>query len=91
MRNLPEDVSGMALYSDDNFIVAHNDSVKFKLRSDTNDGQGDNIPVNKWARLAYKTVIWHQHSVIVIKLRELGLQRMSVVIKQHIHKPYSGR
>ena len=45
MRNLPEDVSGMALYSDDNFIVAHNDSVKFKLRSDTNDGQGDNIPV----------------------------------------------
>ena len=45
MRNLPEDVSGMALYSDDNFIVAHNDSVKFRLRSDTADGQGDSIPV----------------------------------------------
>ncbi len=43
MRNLPEDVSGMALYSDDNFIVAHNDSVKFNLEV-IHDGQG-NIPV----------------------------------------------
>ncbi len=47
--------------------------------------------LNKWCTFSLQNGDMASALGNCYQIKRLGLQRMSVVIKQHIHKPYSGR